>query len=79
MSRPLLLAVVLTLPLPSVAAAQHDGGGAPRAASTAPREATQFAFLLGQWELTVTPKSRHSRHASTVPPNCGGVEGLACL
>lgn len=56
MSRPLLLAVVLTLPLPSVAAAQHDGGGAPRAASTAPREASQFAFLLGQWELTVTPK-----------------------
>lgn len=60
MSRPLSLALALsltcTLPLPSVAAAQHDGGGAPRAASTAPREASQFAFLIGQWELTVMPK-----------------------
>lgn len=28
----------------------------PRSPSVAPREAEQFAFLVGQWEVTVTPK-----------------------
>lgn len=42
----------------SPALAQHGGGGAaPRVASVAPREATQFDFLVGQWEVTVTPKA----------------------
>jgi hypothetical protein len=36
--------------------AQH--GAAPARVSTnAPSEASQFAFLVGQWELTVTPKA----------------------
>lgn len=34
---------------------QH-AGRAPTPGAAAPREATQFDFLVGQWELTVTPK-----------------------
>ena len=49
----LLLAV--TLILPAAAHAQH-GSGAPAPTVRAPREAAQYDFLLGQWELTVTPK-----------------------
>lgn len=49
----LLLAVVLATP--GAVSAQHKGGRAAPALS-APREATQFDFLIGQWELTVTPK-----------------------
>lgn len=42
---------------PADARAQHGGGAAPaRPAATAPAEASQFDFLLGQWEVTVTPK-----------------------
>jgi hypothetical protein len=36
--------------------AQQDGG-APKLATKAPPEATQYDFLVGQWELTVTPKA----------------------
>jgi hypothetical protein len=39
--------------LPTAVQAQHNGG-AP-SARTAPTEASQFAFLIGQWELTVRP------------------------
>lgn len=56
MLRPLLLALFVLVPLPSVARAQHDGGGAARTGAAAPREASQFAFLVGQWEVTVMPK-----------------------
>lgn len=49
----LLLAVLLATP--GALAAQHKGDRAAPALS-APREATQFDFLIGQWELTVTPK-----------------------
>ena len=41
--------------LPPVASAQHPGGRAAPAV-TAPREAAQFDFLIGQWELIVTPR-----------------------
>lgn len=56
MSRSILALFALAL-LATPAAAQHStGGSAPRAISTAPREATQFDFLIGQWEVEVTPK-----------------------
>lgn len=45
--------VLAFLMSPSVALSQH-GGGAP-AVKTPPREASQFNFLVGQWELSVTP------------------------
>ena len=46
--------------MPLALKAQH-GSGTPSAASApraarAPREASQYDFLIGQWELTVTPK-----------------------
>jgi hypothetical protein len=37
-------------------AAQHPNRTPPPAAATVAREASQFDFLVGQWELTVTPK-----------------------
>lgn len=43
----------ITVALP---AQQAAGGAAQRLPSTAPVEAEQFAFLVGQWEVTVTPK-----------------------
>lgn len=58
LSRLALLAVVL-LPgmLPASLRAQHSGGGgAAGSTSAAPKEAEQFAFLVGQWEVTVMPK-----------------------
>lgn len=59
-SRPIHRFVVLTLALAVSSGAlhaQHGGGTAARPASVAPREAEQFAFLIGQWDLTVTPKA----------------------
>jgi hypothetical protein len=54
------LAVLTVAALAAVALpAQQAGGGggsAPRSQTTAPAEAAQFAFLVGQWEVTVTPK-----------------------
>ena len=47
--------VLALLLLPGVAAAQHGGGPAPPS-TTAPAEARQFDFLIGQWELEVKPK-----------------------
>jgi hypothetical protein len=41
---------------PLAAAAQHAGATASRTATRPPREAAQYDFLVGQWELTVTPK-----------------------
>jgi hypothetical protein len=52
----LLVASFALVVFPPCISAQHAGGGAPRAV-TAPREATQFDFLIGQWELTVRPKA----------------------
>jgi hypothetical protein len=44
---------VLIAPVP--ARAQHGGGSAAPAVKPAPREAAQFNFLVGQWELDVHP------------------------
>lgn len=50
-------ALVLTLALIAggLAHAQH-GGANPAAAAALPAEAAQFDFLVGQWELEVSPK-----------------------
>lgn len=46
---------LIILVLPRAAAAQH---GAPSPAMrTAPREASQFDFLVGQWELEARPRA----------------------
>jgi len=50
------LAFLALLCTAAPSAAQHAGGGAARPSPTAPREAAQFAFLVGQWDLEVTPK-----------------------
>ena len=50
-----LAAVLALLTVPHVAVAQHGGESAPDA--RAPREASQFNFLIGQWELVVKPKA----------------------
>jgi hypothetical protein len=52
--RTVVVSLILLLCLPAAAAAQH-GSAAP--SRTPPREATQFDFLVGQWELTVRPKA----------------------
>lgn len=52
----LLTVVLLPAALPATLRAQHAGGGVARATSAAPKEAEQFAFLVGQWEVTVMPK-----------------------
>ena len=50
------LAVALALlSVPHLAVAQHGGESAPD--TRAPREASQFNFLIGQWELSVKPKA----------------------
>ena len=48
----LVLAAIAAAPL--AAAAQH-AGGSPAPSTVAPREASQFDFLVGQWQLEVRP------------------------
>jgi hypothetical protein len=48
--------VLLLLAVPALLAAQHSPGGAPPGVRSAPAEARQFDFLLGQWELVVKPQ-----------------------
>jgi hypothetical protein len=48
--------LVLLFASPISAIAQHAGAAAAMPASSAPGEAGQFDFLLGQWELDVHPK-----------------------
>lgn len=51
------IALIALSLLPLVARAQHkDAGGAAPRSATAPKEASQYDFLIGQWELTVVPK-----------------------
>lgn len=57
MLRRSLLALAVLALLPAAAYPQHDGGGAARMTTAAPSEAGQFAFLVGQWEVTVTPQA----------------------
>ena len=45
-----------TLAIPSAALAQHGPGAGGPPVSTAPREARQFDFLLGRWELVAEPR-----------------------
>jgi hypothetical protein len=47
------LVLSFAIALTSLAHAQHAGGAA---AAAVPAEAAQFDFLVGQWELEVTPK-----------------------
>ena len=54
-ARFVLLSFALVLS-PSVLLAQH-GSGAAALDTRAPREASQFAFLVGQWDLVVKPKA----------------------
>ena len=44
--------------------AQHASAAVPLV-TRAPKEATQYDFLLGQWDLTVTPKAASSPICST--------------
>ena len=50
------LALAGCLAAPLTARAQHSGGASSRPALTPAKEARQFDFLIGQWELVVTPK-----------------------
>lgn len=54
--RSLTLLVITALTAVSLPAQHSGGGAAARTQSTAPTEAEQFAFLVGQWDVTVTPK-----------------------
>ena len=49
--RPILLCLLLTVP----AASRAQRGAGESTSRTAPSEAAQFAFLVGQWELAVHP------------------------
>ncbi|HVT57059.1 MAG TPA: hypothetical protein VHR45_01550 [Thermoanaerobaculia bacterium] len=56
MKAPAALALSLSLALSAVTArAQHGAGGSPLVTS-APAEAKQFDFLLGQWEIVAYPQ-----------------------
>ena len=48
--------VASVLIAPPAASAQHSGPQGGSSQASAPREASQFGFLIGQWALTVTPK-----------------------
>jgi hypothetical protein len=51
-----VVALSLTLvAAPTVGTAQHTGAAGAVPSTVAPREASQFDFLLGQWELDVRP------------------------
>lgn len=56
LSPSLVFALLLAVSLPQVAHAQH-GGAALAADTRAPRDASQFAFLIGQWDVSVMPKA----------------------
>ena len=50
------LIAAIALWLPTVAIAQHGGNAAPPP-PVAPKEGTQFDFLVGQWELVGQPQA----------------------
>lgn len=56
MRHTLRIATTLALLLPGLLTAQHGTSAGGRAALAPAREASQFDFLIGQWELVVTPK-----------------------
>lgn len=51
-----MLVLVLVLLAAPCALAQHAGGAAPLPSMTAPAQARQFDFLIGQWDIVVKPK-----------------------
>jgi hypothetical protein len=55
MRHALLLASLLLAFVP-IAQAQHGGAAPAMPSTTAPAEARQFDFLVGQWEIEVRPK-----------------------
>ncbi len=56
--RTTVAAMLIAASAPTLVDAQprHNGGSAPQGLQ-APKEATQYDFLIGQWELTVKPKA----------------------
>src|SRR5262245_40799697 len=56
MPRLLRTAALLYVLSPLSLVAQHSATGGSRPALSPAREASQFDFLVGQWELVVTPK-----------------------
>ena len=52
-----LVAVLALMALPAAAGAQHAGGG-PALVTTPAREASQFDFMVGQWDLVVRPQAK---------------------
>ncbi len=56
MNRLCLIALVLLFAYVVDANAQHSGSSDALPAVTAAQEATQFDFLIGQWEIELTPK-----------------------
>lgn len=50
------LILMLVLALPNAGFAQQHGSGGAAPPTSAPAEAKQFDFLIGQWELEVKPK-----------------------
>ncbi len=53
----LVFALLVALVLNATPLAAQHSAAAPRTNATTPREATQFDFLVGQWEVTVIPKA----------------------
>ena len=49
------LAIMSLALVPSLVLAQHGGGSGPDLSTVAPKEAAQFDFLVGLWELDVKP------------------------
>ena len=50
-------AAITFMAFASIAAAQH-GGGAQPLNTRAPAEASQYDFLVGQWDVTATPQAK---------------------
>ncbi len=56
MTRP-LIALLIALTLQAAPLAAQHSAAAPRTNTATPSEATQYDFLVGQWEVTVIPKA----------------------
>ena len=65
-------ALLLSLLIPHAASAQHAAETAAASSTTAPAEAKQFDFLLGQWELQVHPKVNSLAAMIHGAPKLGG-------
>lgn len=70
--------LLLTLAVAPAAAQNH--GGTTRGSTAAPKEAEQFAFLVGQWEVKVLPKvSSLAARIHGVPSLLGSWKGWRAL